>query len=323
MAPGSTPRLSSTLAVRIAQLGVSILFSSIYFYRSYAEEVVTLQNLAEFTGDKPFQFRVLIPSLVRLLHSFTGLSFEALYLSFTILSVWFVLILFEKLLQQEAVASARRWHWLILWPLFANYIVYQAYYPADMLAIAFFILSLLLLRSRRFLVYCLLFVLALFNRETIVLMIPATILFYWRVLKTDPHVRRPVFLLIVFQLLAFLCVRMLLEWLFRMNPGGAFENHIAENTEFLQHVLSMRPNYVALIFVAFGGLHVISILGWRFLSGDLKRLLLLFPISLIPFFIAGRIGEVRIYSELVPLFSLSGVIVLQHWLYRAGYKYSV
>lgn len=95
--------------------------------------------------------------------------------------------------------------------------------------------------------------------------------------------------------------------------GNLFLNKTSENIQFLLGLLKLDKFYILRIF-SFGGLWLFIYRIKDELDDFSKRMLILIPIFLLIIFFVGKLQEVRIYSELIPLFIIPGCQLLRKYL---------
>lgn len=313
--------------------------------------LATGERMASFDAAAPFQYRVLLPALVAVLHGATGVEVET---AFVLLEVcaWVALVLVaERALVAFDIGATRvRRRWLattVLIPVGVHLILpdlrivsffdegggldlaewhltdlfrYVYDLPAAVLVLA---LVVLLRRfaatlDRRWLAwYVGLFALATLNRETTVFLLPAFAAVCFRLLD-----RTALTALLFLQVALVFGIESALQTIFAANvnpnasvPGTAYENHLAFNLALLS-----EPAYLAVFLLRFtAALYIPVLLLWRYLDPLLRRTLIWFGL---PFLasaaVFGRIQEHRVTAEVVPLVWLAAVQAIA--AYHAFYK---
>ncbi len=189
---------------------------------------------------------------------------------------------------------------------FANYVY-------DFAVIFLFSLALLFLYRRNWSGYLIVFTLAVFNKETAVLLIVVFALYHFKQINRAAFYR-----LLSIQLILFLSHRVGAILIFADNPGQTLEWHLPENLTYLAQVgnyLRFEPLGGSLLFprglaipypkglnlpvlVAIGYL---IFAGWRRYPLFLKRAALILPILYGTCLFFGIISELRSYYEELPI----------------------
>jgi hypothetical protein len=259
-------------------------------------EEADLQAIANFDVDKPFAFRVLIPFIARQIAFVLGLTVSAwVFLFIEIASVYSLLKVLRRLYlingeaERVSALKSRLGILAVLIPL--NAVTKgPLFYPWDIPASLFILLSLLLsLRDRTFL-FILTFVVACANRETAFVM-PII----YSLMAKKASIRKRFFVLISCSMF-FTCWRLLIEYVFRSSPGpSVFWKYgdsltIASNLEFV-----MRNPFFVLCALLF--LPVIVAIRFRSLPSNLKLLTLPICLLLAASMIGGIASESRVFLE--------------------------
>jgi len=276
----------------------AVAFTSMYFDRSAECPAATFDKLGSFTANRPFQFRVLIPALVhviQLLYPFV--PSRELFFVLNVAIVFLLLVIsaayFSRFTDQR---TANLSAFLMLYPMVWNYCVFGLYvYVSDIAAILFFTMGLRLLNDRRYGVYYLLFGVATLNRETSCFLTLAFVLTQWSRVS-----------------LRALILHGLTQAALWVVLKGALAHVFASNGGPDMFALCWRGNVAALLdegtrartiaAFAFGCVWLLIPFGWKETPGFMKRLLWIVPPYLIGMFLVARIGEVRAFAELTPVF---------------------
>lgn len=288
------------------------IFTWIYFATTVQFEDATLAALADFSAFRPYQYRVLLPSLVHGLAWLLPLPVEWIYMGLTWAISLALLVAFRTLcsywLQGWGLNLAVL---LLLYAMLWNYAIISIFiYPSDILAILLFVLGLLCLFQGRMRFYYAVFVLGCFNRETVCFLTFAMLFLYLG--------RRSLIYLAwqsIAQFALWFAIKSLLTYLFRENYGeSVFQNQIANNLHFFADLLA-RDVFALWSLANFGGLWLLIPFVWKNLPTDLRRLALVILPFMLGMSVVGLLYEVRIYSEIVPLVccacSIGAVRVLQ------------
>jgi len=302
--PGRRPAFFLPLAlVAAALLELGFLVST----RDYPP--ATLEALTALGAERPFQYRVLLPALVRLFQWLTGsaLPLKAVYGILNYLACLGLIIALGRLLSRylpppRAALAALAVSWPIYWNHFH---LNEWFYPSDVPAMLFFTAGLILILRRRFGLYYPLFLLASLNRETSCFLIPA---FGLLLLGRLPLPR--LILHSAAQALIWVLVKTALTLIFHHNPGSAVAHlTLAANLALLAGLLThspLRSPQYQLVF-AHGFLWLPIPFLWSRLPGELKRLLALVPVFYAAMAVVGNLNEPRIFLELVPVLTVASM----------------
>jgi hypothetical protein len=287
--------------------------ATIYFTATGQYARATLQSLVNFTALKPFQYRILIPFLINILHRMVPINLILIYMFLTIIFVFFILIAFNAYLK---IFLKGRWVDLasisILYPMLWNYASGHLNYPSDIPAILFFILGLTFLYKEKWLTFYLVFILASFNRETSVFLIFAFLLTKYNNLKLNKLMAHSMLLLILWA-----GIKIVLSNILFLNQGVQFENHISDNVAFLVSLVKFNPVSLSK-FLVFGGMWILIPFGFNSIPKYIRSLLLIIPPFILGMFIAGNIFELRIYSELIPIIAPVAIYNIRSIMFEEG-----
>lgn len=322
-APASRRRRLSReeLLTYLIYAAFSLLFTLVYLRLTFTIEQQPLPALATFQAQTPFQYRILMPLLVRALHLLLPLKYTMLFHLLVPCFTFAMLVAFRNYLALFFPAGFSRFAALaLLYPLFWNYgPLCRLFYPADVPAIFFFILGLIFLRKQQWTAYYPLLILATLNRETSCFLIFAFLLTQWgreRPGQLAAH--------LLLQSVIWLSIQYSLRVIFRHNLGaGTFENHWAANLTVLGEIFSFfthgRINLHGTFALLgnFGWIWILIPLAWREQPLFFKRLLWI----VIPFCagmsVVGNLDEVRLYNELLPILTAPAIFSVRQWLRAA------
>jgi hypothetical protein len=302
-----------TVVVLSAYVLCSVLFGKLYFASTSEWSLSTTQQLVDFSAYKPFQYRILIPAIMRGLHDVLHVDNRTIFKLFTLLFVMLTFVSFRWLLDRLFL-----WQFsdigalFILYPMVWNYCIYGHFRaPYDIPAIVLFILGLCALLADRWCIYYSIFILGTLNRESIFIL---TAVFF--LVKMGSMSRPRLVLHIAAQITAWMTIKILLSIAFRSNGGVLFQNQLPDNLKVLTN-----PSLWSPYLFAFGCLWILAIFVWREAHPIVKRMLLIaIPYPLAMVFVA-NLNEIRIYNEFVPVFALVGICALKsvfgaHIVYR-------
>lgn len=293
---------------------LSLLFILLYFESTKEWKYSKLEDLTNFNAYTPFQYRILLPLLANLAKKvIPGVNYVFLYqiflLGFTLLLSYYTR-LFIKLYFRDQF-SVNVGVIVLFYILFWNYPALGIWlHPADIPAILFFLLGLIFIQKNNFLKYYPLFVLACFNRESIILILFAYIMSR----KNLKEILLNLHILILY-LITWGAIKFLLYSIFQNNPaevpaGSLFLLKFNENLDFLWGLMKLDKFYFLRIF-AFGGIYLFIYNVFDRLDITYKKLLLTVPVYLIIILFVGKFQEIRVFSELVPLFIIPGILLVK------------
>lgn len=279
-----------------------LVFSGVFamarlsFSRHYENGAVDLVMAGK--AHKPFQFRVLIPLLVR--GTVESLSEEpkrflgpVLWLYETIgvfalfVAYWYFLSLFFPEPRWQAIGLGT-----LVVGMVPNYL-FTYWYPWDMYSLCFLTLGLTFLKERRLRAFYLLFPVAVLNRETI--LFPTVFFVLWLAHTEGWNIawRHG-----VAQAGIWLFLKGFLSWYFQDNPGeGAMETHWRQNLAAL-----LVPAHIPFWLGNMGGMWIPVVLLARRIREDFLRGSLIIPVVMLPVILyGGSVVELRVYGEFLPM----------------------
>ena len=315
----SLSRLAASRRIWLVAVGAAGAYTAARFAFTIETIHATLEMYTDGTALLPFQYRALVPWLVRALVEVApplgALDIRALYAPFEALAAVAVWAAFAYLLRVLGLApGASRVAALgvfvpLAFNLAAPWRYNPVYFPYDTPSVAFFTLGLALLLDGRMRPYYALFVVATLNRET-------TCFLTMAYLALAVGRERPARILghVGAQLVLWVALKAALGWLYADNvpldaeDGALFVTMIGRSARILMSV----PGLVYVGFVTMGGAAAAALLLAR-RAGDarLARIAWIVPPFLFGMSIVGEMAEVRIYSELVPLVAATLVLALR------------
>lgn len=323
---------------------LAILLTCLHLALTEPWRLASLTRLVNFEAAEPFQHRLLLPAAVIGLQAFLPFGEELLFALLEVLGWMALMVVAHQALVTLKVGTsslARRalavtvtipmaLHLIVpnlqFRPLYvldgnilelgdwkAERLFYYAYdLPAAVFTLALVLILMRYLRerdSRWLTLYLGVFALATLNRETTLFLIPVFATVLYRVLEGRRLIKA-----LALQIGVFVLIQGLLQWSFADHinpsariPGTHYEYHLIKNLAWFSD-----PLYLITYLARFGaGLYIPILLFHSRLDPALGRALLWFGIPLIAFaFLMGRIVELRVFIELVPLIWLGGIQVL-------------
>lgn len=298
---------------------LSFSYAAIRIATNEPSHQATFQDLTSGEAWVPFQYRALVPIIVRsTLAVFPDLDLLGVYAIIDGLSAVAVVASFALFLSLfiEGTRTRRLLSLAVFFPLFLNLALpyrYNAlFFPWDTPSVAFFTLGLYLIHTKRWTVFYPLFALATLNRETTCFLTICYALAYLGsdgFLKVSKHV--------VAQGAIWIAVKGALYAAFADNPllnpkGSAlFFNQIERSVGIVT-----SPVGLLYLMLTLGGTWVVVLLLHRFIQDPLLRRSFRFvPVFLIGMFFVGEMMEIRIYSELIPLVTAALLLVVRYVLH--------
>ena len=300
---------ASARGAGVAAVGLAAIYTAARFAFNIETIHAPLQSLTEGTALLPFQYRALVPWLVRgLTEAVPALGradLRVLYAPFEWAAAVGVYAAFAYLLRTLGwSARASRLAALgvfapLAFNLAAPWRYNHVFFPYDTPSVAFFTLGLALLLDGRMRAYYALFVLATLNRETTCFLTMA-----YAALALGRERPARIALHVAAQTALWGGVKAGLAWLYAANlpldlrTGGLFSEMIGRSARILVSV----PGNVYILFVTMGGLAGVALLLWgRVRDVRVRRMAWIALPFLAGMAVVGELMEVRIYSEGIPL----------------------
>lgn len=303
------------------------LFLSVILCYLYHKKIVapadwnapnSINAVASFETSKPYQFRLLLPMIIKYLglapiYNIYGKYF---YSAYNVVIVLITIVVFYKMLASKYFAS-KRLLWLapiILYPMLWNYVILnQSFQYYDFTAILFFTAGLYFIVNENFMKLLILFIFAIINKETAGYLVFAYLFYNYKEIWTKRVIVNTVILAAV-----FIGWKILLSNIFMLNPGDNFEIGFAENKRIISELFTNKT-LLKNFLLNFGGLYVFVIL--LFVTGAWKkfpnRRLIFVNLVIVPYYIFGiyitYITEVRVYTELIPMITALFLIYLSNF----------
>ena len=302
----------------VLALIVAYDFTFIRFSLSQQYIRSTLTDLVSGKATTPFQYRVLIPWLVKALYEtlahfrFTA-STGQLFWFMEFIAAFFLLAAYQAYLslffKDQLTRAILPFTIVLILPF--NFLLSRTgvyYYPWDTPSLLFFTLGLVFLYKKNWTLYYPLFVIGLFNRETIAFL---TFIYLFAALGKN-RLKTTAFHCSL-QLLIWISIKLFLYRLYIHNPGtGFFQHHFSSNLSYLTN-----PANYPILFSCMGFIWIPAILGYRLVKDDFARrsILVFIPFSLTLLF-AAKIGELRHWAELIPVILTAFLLVIKELVKR-------
>lgn len=254
--------------------------------------------------DVPFQYRMLIPTMVKFIQDLNlpllGSTIR-LYQIIEFLSTFFLFIAYRSYLRlfirSEIIPSL--FSLSLLYVLLFNYILYNPiggpiFFSYDVPSVLFFTLGLILIYRKNWFIYYPVFILATFNRETTIFL---TLVYLFTNFKKDKLTS--IVIHVLFQVILWLSIKKVLAMLYAGNPGpGVFLVLFSSNISRLIG----DPRKIAVLASSFGFIWVPVVYYFRLIPDSFvkRSLLVAFPFFA-GMFIVANIIELRLFGELIPI----------------------
>ena len=266
----------------------------------------TLERLMAGNAWTPYQYRALVPWIA-------GLFWKAGYFSDVYGVFYWVesgfllgcLVAFRQLvaLSFRSKVLCDLLAFSIFWVIPFNYIFsgrMTFFYPYDSASVLFFTVGLLLLRREDWKAYYPWFALATFNREITCFL---TVIYAIVNLKKRPL--RQIGLHVGAQAAIWLGVKLMMWSAFSGNRGGGFIINVIQH-----NATEGMWNLFILSSIGYAWIPVLLLRG-RIADPFFNRAVLVFYPFLGAMFFVGRLDEIRIYGELIPVFLMGMILILK------------
>lgn len=282
------------LALYLPVVVISIIIHNKLVDTPFLDERAALhEQVIAGNAPAPIQYRVFIHYLAEALTR-TGMSVKTAYLLlrglFTLLSALLLHYFLKKWFETKVCIIG------VLLFLGAVPVTYLNYYmqPMDMPNLAFFIAGYMLIEKRKDLWFGILLFFAMFNRETIVFLPVAWLLYRYDELKI-----RPLFLRFASFGAVSLGAYIALRFIFGIMQHYSFASYLLFN---LKHV---RTYIYALLFFGYPLFHIAA--GWGGRPKFIRRAVLFMPFLIFPYWIFGIMEEPRLWLPAFPVVIASGL----------------
>lgn len=289
MSTDSNEKLAIGLCLVLAVLlSIAFVFDNGHgWYASRAGYLdATYHGWANFTGEKPFVYRALIPLLMR------GLSFilpiytaaSLIFICLSIISYFVILQLFRLWHKDEAYLHA------LMCFIVLNILLVAHKKPYDYGTIVLFPLAFYLLARKRFGWYLLLFPVITLNRETSFLLIGAFAFYAYDILPRGRFAG-----MLVLQVITWLGIYGGLIWIFRDSPGSSIVTSYDPITVYFQTPLMLLA--LPALWLVIRTIHK----KWGKLTTIMQVGVMIFVWQIVLHLLAGYPFEFRVLAESFPI----------------------
>ncbi len=305
------------LLVNVAYAVIAYVSTDLYDRRTSEFAPATLLDLANFTARCPYQYRLLVPATVHLIASLLRLNLHQIVPLYNLLEgvcVFAAQWAYRKYLATYlSEQTATLISFSIAIPMLLIHVCCGAMrFPTDTAQVLLFTLCLLNLRTKNWPWLYATVALAMFNRESTMLIVIA---FAATMFDQLPRRRYLSHLLA----LSALCIaiKLTINHIFAHNPGALTEDHTQYNSWLLGQLLHGQPNIVFTTATILT-LPVYIWLGRRFVPPFGLRLLVIVPLYTVGMYFVGVFDEVRAYNECVPVLLTPLLLVFWRMLRETG-----
>ena len=322
-------------------LVASVIFT--YYYFLYTHEYLpgSAEKIANFTADKVFQSRFLIPiiadsllpliPLLKMLLQWAvpyPIDYYVILQIITVISVFLLLISLPKLLDCVGSKTSPWLTLIILIPISWNYILINGvidgaglYYCYDIPSLTFFSIGLILFIKKKWGWFYVAFVLATLNRESSCFISMSGFLLQAKLSNYNPKYflteNKILLIQISIQAAIWVSIKILLHHVFKSNPGEFFEEPHSMIL-FLRGIVNGHNHWAmenaSWFLTLFMGIWLVPAMLYKYLSQKGCRFLLVGIIYLIVLTFRSNMMETRVYNELNVIISLCVIISINNFV---------
>lgn len=286
---------------------ISYYYAHIRFAYDFQFEPANLLHLTNFEAPAPFQYRILVPALIRITHDLLnpiGASIDQIAWWYEMLSTFLLLFSFRKFFSLFVPIATSELLTFLCVPLMAvNYILpygRNVLYPWDTPSILFTTLGALALYKRKLTLYQAILLIATFNRETSFLLILILAKNFWKRPNRIEYILHMILSLSIWVGVKWTLFRTFPHQLIDQDKGGLFTIGLSQSLSDLQN------GYLIIFLSTFGFLWIpIGLYFNRIRHPFLKDSCLAAIAFSLLVSIPGIVSEIRIYGELLPLVLMS------------------
>ncbi len=279
-----------------------------------------LTRVAENSESKPWQYRILIPYTANILYHLKLPILDSLERISKLLEVSCIFLLalsfrhyISLFIKDKAANSVLSLLIFLILPFNIFFPrPYHPYYWFDTPAVLFFTLGLIFMYQRKWILYYTVFVVATLNRETAGFL---TMIYLFVSLGKEKKTK--IIYHCTAQFVIWIMIKGVLVKLYANNPGPIFEwydrpqiTHFSDNLSFFSHI----GNY-PLFFSNMGFIWIPVLFCHRLIQNEFvkRSLWVAFPYFIGMMFVA-NIYELRIFAELIPVFLMAFILILNKLL---------
>ena len=278
---------------------LSVYFVYLVFKLNGECKLCRLQYLFDGSAVKPFQYRMLIPWILQLLSKSAGVRPMSILVTLNVLLLYLIVFIYRYFLSlfvdNRHISGYLALGLFFILPfhnLFAREL--PIWYPWDFSTLLFFLLGIIAVYRKNWLLYYPVFIIGTFNKETTCFL---PFLYFYAFLGREKI--RSLLLHPAASLLLWLGIKMLMHQLYPESGASVsfFQVKITTNIEYLT-----RLPHILMISSLFGFLWLPVLLLFHHIKEIfIRRSLFVVLIYSIGMFYVGNVYELRIFNEMIPL----------------------
>ena len=328
----------------------SVIFTYYYSLHTHEYPPGSAERIANFTADKVFQTRFLIPIVADFLLPLIPtlkiilqwaipypIDYHVILQIINVIALFLLIISLPKLL--DCIGSAAN-HWLtliILIPISWNYILINGvidgaglYYCYDIPSLTFFSIGIILFIKKKWRWFYVTFVLASLNRESSCFISVGGFLLLANFSNFNPKPflnKNKILLLHIFiQATIWMSIKIMLHHIFKSNPGDFFEEPHSM-IQFLSGIGNDQVHWAmenaSWFLTLFMGIWLVPVVLYKYLSQKGRRFLLVGIIYLIVLIFRSNMMETRVYNELNVVLAASMIICIHNIFFKNRFQCEV
>ena len=323
----------------ITSLVASVIFTYYYFLYTNEYPPGSAERIANFSADKVFQTRFLIPIIADSLLPLIPLlkiilqwavpypiDYNVILQIINVIALFLLIISLPKLLDCLGSKTSPWLTLIILIPISWNYILINGvidgaglYYCYDIPSLTFFSIGLILFIKKKWGWFYVAFVLATLNRESSCFISIGGFLLQAKFSNYNPKsflTENKILLLHIFiQAAIWVNIKILLHYIFKSNPGEFFEEpHLM--IHFLSGIGNDQKHWAmenaSWFLTLFFGIWLVPAILYKYLSQQGRRFLMVGIIYLLVLIFRSNMMETRVYNELNVVLAASMIICIHN-----------
>ena len=328
----------------------SVIFTYYYFLYTHEYPPGSAERIANFTADKVFQTRLLIPiiadSLIPLIPILKiilqwivpyPIDYHLILQIINVISVFLLLVSIPIFLELIGTKTSHWLSFIILLPISWNYILINGaidgaglYYCYDIPSLTFFSIGIILFIKKKWGWFYIAFVLATLNRESSCFISMGGFLLLAKFSNFNPKpflTENKVLLLhISIQAAIWLSLKILMHHIFKSNPGEFFEEPHSM-IQFLSGIGNDQNHWAmgnaSWFLTLFMGIWVFPVILYKNLTHQGRRFLLVGIIYLMVLIFRSNMMETRVYNELNVILAVSMIICIHDIFFKNQFRSEV
>lgn len=294
----------------------SLVFTKYYFLLTNEYyEPASSATMAKFEADKVFQKRVLPIILANFITKSTSLSLDHSLKVLCVLSIYTLIFGFHSLIHHTGPQNPHPFFaYIVFIPVGWNYLAINSIYHAyDLPTLAFYCWGVVLFLKRRIFFFYLLYLIAGLNRESTCFITISVFALLIRFpdrpsIRTVWYENQSLFFHCFAQLICWLTIKGVLEYMFRENPGTFYEPTFSMY-QFFVNLVKGQPAWPYLdvssffgnprcFLTLFGCTWILLPFLWKHIPPRAKKLFWIIPPYLLAATLHANMMESRVYHEL-------------------------